>query len=148
LKGAPTGLTPVGGHSENPQGYYAEGFDLQGTSRVRVVGSEFNGTTQMVQVGGHWYQAQWQEYQYQINTIPVMQGTNDLGGLTIPDVTKFNDWQPISLGGLLQTSANYPEATLHLPDLKGGSIDLQNGWWVGGVPSTGIPTPPVMTRGN
>ncbi|MBO0884849.1 MAG: hypothetical protein J2P17_31860 [Mycobacterium sp.] len=147
LTGPPTGLSPVGGHSDNPQGHYAEGFDLQGTSKVRISGTQFNGITQMVQVDGHWYQAQWQEYQYQINTIPVMQGTNDLGGLTIPDFTQFNKWQPISLGQLMQTSTNYPEATLYLPNpLKGGSIPIQGGWWAG-LPSTGIPTPPVMTRG-
>jgi hypothetical protein len=148
LTGPPTGVTPVGGGSDNPQGYKAEGFDLQGTSRVRVVGSEFNGITQMVQVDGRWYQAQWQEYQYQINTIPVWQGTNDLGGITLPDMSYAHTWQPVSLGQLMQASTVYPEATFYLPDLSGGSIKIQNGWWVGGVPSTGIPTPPVMTRGN
>ncbi len=148
LTGPPTGLSPVGGHSDNPQGHYAEGFDLQGTSKVRITGTQFNGITQMVQVQGHWYQAQWQEYQYAINTVPVMQGTSDLGGLTIPDFTQFNKWYPISLGQLMQTSANYPEATLYLPDpLNGTNIRIQNGWWVGGIPSTGVPTPPVMTRG-
>jgi hypothetical protein len=129
-------------------GVLCGGFRFAGHIEGADLGTEFNGITQMVQVDGHWYQAQWQEYQYQINTIPVMQGTNDLGGLTIPDFTQFNKWQPISVGQLLQTSANYPEATLYLPDpLKGTSIPIQGGWWVGG-PSTGIPTPPVMTRAN
>lgn len=48
----------------------------------------------------------------------------------------------------MQASAAYPEATIHLPDLNGGSIDIKNSWWAGGLPSNGIPTPPVMTRGN
>lgn len=36
-----------------------------------------------------------------------------------------------------------PEATIQLNTLDGGAIDLKNGWWA----STGVPTPPVMTRG-
>lgn len=151
LTGPPTGLNSVvgDGGSDNPAKQRATGFDMQGTSKVRIVGTEFNGTTQMVQVDGHWYQAQWQEYQYQVNTIPVMNGLGRFGGITLPEMSQANAWQPVSLGELMQKSATYPEATFYLPNpLQGGNIELQNGWWKGGIPSTGIPTPPIMTRGN
>lgn len=36
---------------------------------------------------------------------------------------------------------------LYLPDLKGGSIEIKNGWWAGSPPA-GIPLPPVMTSGH
>lgn len=151
LTGPPTGLQSVvgDGGSDNPAKQRATGFDMQGTSKVRIVGTEFNGTTQMVQMDGHWYQAQWQEYQYQVNTIPVMNGLGKFGGITLPEMSQANAWQPVSLGELMQKSATYPEATFYLPNpLQGGNIELQNGWWKGGIPSTGIPTPPIMTRGN
>lgn len=149
LTGAPTGVTSIGGGSDNPQKARAWGLDLQGTSRVRVSGTEFNGITKAVQINGRWYQAQWQEYQYELNTIPVWQGVGGpFGDLTFPDMSQAHTWQPVSLGQLMQASAAYPEATIHLPDLNGGSIDIKNGWWAGGLPSNGIPTPPVMTRGN
>jgi hypothetical protein len=151
LTGPSTGVTSVGGGSDNPQvggRGGAWGIDLQGTSKVRISGTEFNGITNMVQVNGHWYQAQWQEYQYQLNTIPVWQTQGPIG-LTLPDMSYANQWQPVSLGQLMHTSEAYPEATIHLPDpLNGGTVDIKGGWWAGGLPSTGIPTPPVMTRGN
>jgi hypothetical protein len=150
LTGPPTGVTSVGGGSDNPQvggRGGAWGIDLQGTSKVRISGTQFNGITQMVQVDGHWYQAQWQEYQYQLNTIPVWQTKGPID-LTLPDMSYAHTWQPVSLGQLMQTSANYPEATIYLPDpLNGGTVNIKGGWWVGGWPSTGIPRPPVMTRG-
>lgn len=145
LTGPSTGVTSIGGGSDDPQRARAWGIDLQGTSRVRVSGTEFNGITKAVQINGRWYQAQWQEYQYQLNTIPVWQ-TNGPINLTLPDMSEANTWKPVSLGQLMQTSTVYPEATIHLPDLNGGSIDIKNGWWAGGLPSTGAP--PVMTRGN
>jgi len=151
LTGPSTGVKSVvgDGGSDNPAKQRATGFDMQGTSKVRIVGTEFNGTTQMVQVDGHWYQAQWQEYQYQINTIPVMDGIGKFGGITLPEMSQAHVWQPVSLGELMQKSATYPEATFYLPNpLQGGNIEIQNGWWKGGIPSTGIPTPPVMVRGN
>jgi hypothetical protein len=147
LTGPSAGVTSVGGGSDNPQAAKAWGIDLQGTSRVRVSGTEFNGITNMVQLNGHWYQAQWQEYQYQLNTIPVWQTKGPID-LTLPDMSYANKWQPVSLGQLMQTSTVYPEATIHLPDLNGGTVDIKDGWWADGLPSTGIPTPPVMTRGN
>lgn len=147
LTGPSTGVTPIGGGSDNPQKAKAWGVDLQGTSRVRISGSEFNGITKMVQINGHWYQAQWQEYQYQLNTIPVWQTVGPIN-MTLPDMSYAHTWQPVTLGQLMQTSTVYPEATIHLPNLSGGTIDIKNGWWAGGLPSTGIPTPPVMTRGH
>ncbi|OMC14958.1 hypothetical protein [Mycobacterium sp. SP-6446] len=144
LTGPSTGVTSVGGGSDNPQRGRAWGWDLQGTSRVRVSGTEFNGITKAVQINGRWYQAQWQEYQYQLNTIPVMEPVGPVG-VTMPDMSQANVWRPISLGQLMDVSKVYPEATIHLPNLNGGVIDIKNGWWAG---STGIPTPPVMTRGN
>ncbi|WP_231986671.1 hypothetical protein [Mycobacterium sp. 852002-40037_SCH5390672] len=149
LTGGSTGVTSIGGGSDNPQKAKAWGIDLQGTSKVRVSGTEFNGITKAVQINGRWYQAQWQEYQYELNTIPVVQGVGGpFGDLTMPDMSQAHTWKPVTLGQLMQTSTVYPEATIHLPDLNGGSIDIKNGWWAGGLPSTGIPTPPVMTRGN
>ncbi|WP_293039842.1 hypothetical protein [Mycobacterium sp.] len=147
LTGPSTGVTSIGGGSDNPQKARAWGIDLQGTSRVRISGTEFNGITKAVQVNGRWYQAQWQEYQYQLNTIPVWQ-TNGPINLTLPDMSQAHTWQPVTLGQLMQTSTVYPEATIHLPDLNGGSIDIKGGWWAGGPSSTGIPAPPVMTRGH
>lgn len=146
LTGPPTGVTSIGGGSDNPQKGKATGLDLQGTSRVRVVGTTFNGIAQMVQVDGHWYQAQWQEYQYQMNTIPVWQGTGNLGGITLPDMGQANVWRPVSLGQIIQASTVYPEATFYLPDLDGGSVQIKRGDFVAG-PAPSIPTPPVMTRG-
>lgn len=64
-------------------------------------------------------------------------------------MSQARSWQPVSLGELMHKSEIYREATFYLPDpLKGGNIEIQNGWWKGGLPATGIPTPPVMTRGN
>jgi hypothetical protein len=147
LTGPSTGVTSIGGGSDNPQAARAWGIDLQGTSKVRISGTQFNGITQMVQVDGHWYQAQWQEYQYQLNTIPVWQTKGPID-LMLPDMSYAHSWQPVSLEQLMHASTVYPEATFYLPDpLNGSSIKFQNGWWVGGLPSTGIPAPPVMTRG-
>lgn len=149
LTGPSTGVASIGGGSDNPQKARAWGINLQGTSRVRISGSEFNGITKAVQINGRWYQAQWQEYQYQLNTIPVWEGVGGpFGGLILPDMSQAHTWQPVTLGQLMQASTVYPEATIHLPNLNGGSIDIKNGWWAGGIPSTGIPTPPVMTSGN
>lgn len=118
LTGPSTGVQSVvgGGGSDNPAKQRATALDMQGTSKVRIVGTEFNGITQMVQVDGHWYQAQWQEYQYEINTIPILQGEGRLGGITLAEMSQANTWQPVSLGELMQKSATYPEATFYLPD--------------------------------
>lgn len=142
LTGSPTGVTSVGGGSDNPQRAKAWGWDLQGTSRVRVSGTQFNGVTKAVQINGRWYQAQWQEYQYELNTIPIMEPLGPVG-VTMPDMSQAHVWRPITLGQLMDVSKVYPEATIHLPNLNGGAIDIKNGWWA----STGVPAPPVMTRG-
>lgn len=115
------------------------------TTDLGSVGFERGGDGSRVH--GHWYQAQWQEYQYQLNTIPVWQTVGPIN-MTLPDMSYAHTWQPVTLGQLMQTSTVYPEATIHLPNLSGDTIDIKNGWWAGGLPSTGIPTPPVMTRGH
>lgn len=58
---------------------------------------------------------QWQEYRYHINTIPVLQGTANLGGITFADMSQAHTWKPITLPQIMQTSSVYPEATLQHP---------------------------------
>ena len=121
----------------------ALGFDLQNTYRFRISGTEFNGETRMVEIEGSWYQAQWQSYQYEMNRIPVVQGSGDLGALTLPIMSEADEWEPVTIDRIQVESTKYPAGTLYIPDGTGGSIPV-----VGGAFQTSTPVIPEMRRGN
>lgn len=139
--GPTSGVMTVGGDSSLKN--EALGFDLQNTYRFRISGTEFTGETKMVQIEGTWYQAQWQSYQYEMNKIPVIQGSGDLGALTLPIMSEADDWEPVTIDRIQVESTKYPTGTLYLPDGTGGSIPV-----VGGAFQTSTPVIPEMRRGN
>jgi uncharacterized protein YukE len=141
LTGPPSGVLTVGGDS--PQKEDANGFDLQNTYRFRVAGEEFRGVTKMVEIDGKWYQAQWQSYQYEMNKIPVVQGSGDLGGLTLPVMSEANEWTPVTLGQIIRESEQHPGGPLYIPDAKGSSVQV-----IGGQLITDAPVVPVMRSGG
>lgn len=139
--GPTSGVMTVGGDS--PLKNDALGFDLQNTYRFRISGTEFTGETKMVQIEGTWYQAQWQSYQYEMNKIPVVQGSGDLGALTLPIMSEANDWEPVTIDRIQFESTKYPTGTMYLPDGAGGSIPV-----VGGAFRTSTPVIPEMHSGG
>lgn len=141
LEGPSSGVLTVGG--DNPQGNEAAGFDLQNAYKFRISGSEFTGQTKMVQLDGKWYQAQWQGYRYEMNKVPILQGSGDLGGLTLPGFWKFDNWEPVSINQIGLESGKYPTGTLYIPDGNGHPISVVNGQFM-----TSTPVVPVMRRGN
>ena len=139
--GPASGVMTVGGDSSLK--HDALGFDLQNTYRFRISGTEFSGETRMVQIEGSWYQAQWQSYQYEMNRIPVVQGSGDLGALTLPIMSEADEWEPVTIDRIQVESTKYPAGTLYIPDGTGGSIPV-----VGGAFQTSTPVIPEMRRGN
>lgn len=108
---------------------WAEGAEepyMQGREQFqfRVSGTEFTGQTKMVQVDGKWYQAEWQNYTYDMQRTQMISGGNDMGGLgnfTVPE-----KWQPVSYGQIMGYSAAHPDGPLFLPDTCGNQIKLVN----------------------
>jgi hypothetical protein len=142
LTGPSSGLLTVGG--SNPQSDEAFGADLQNAYKFRVSGTQFSGITQMVQLGdGKWYQAQWQDYQYEMNKFPVLQGSGQIPAISVPVGMFTNEWTPVSLSQIGVESAKYPGQTLYLPNLTGGAPITV----VDGVIGSGSVVP-VMTRGD
>lgn len=142
LTGPSSGALTVGG--ANPQSDEAFGADLQNAYKFRVSGTQFSGITQMVQLSdGKWYQAQWQDYKYEMNKFPIIQGTGQIPAVSVPVGVFTNDWTPVSASQVAFESTKYPGQTLYLPNLTGGApikvID-------GAIGST--PVVPVMTRGD
>ena len=140
LTGPSSGLLTVGG--ANPQSDEAVGADLQNAYKFRVSGTQFDGITQMVQIDGKWYQAQWQNYQYEMNKYPVLQGAGQIPAISVPIGAFTNTWTPVDLSQIAFESGKYPGQTLYLPNLAGGSIKVVDGV----IGSSSVV--PVMTRGD
>lgn len=98
----------------------------------------------MVQLSdGKWYQAQWQDYQYEMNKFPILQGNGEIPAISVPIGVFTNDWTPVSASQIALESAKYPGETLYLPNLTGGApIKVIDGV----IGST--PVVPVMTSGS
>ncbi|MDV3128881.1 hypothetical protein M1247_28510 [Mycobacterium sp. 21AC1] len=139
--GPTSGVLTVGGY--NPQSKDARGFDLQNTYRFRISGTEFSGDTRMVNVDGNWYQAQWQNYQYEMNKIPVIQGAGDLGAITVPIMSEADDWQRVSIPQIIRESELYDGGTFYIPDGTGASTKVVDGKF-----QTSTPTVPIMRSGG
>lgn len=108
---------------------WAEGNEepyLQGKEQFqfRVSGTEFTGQTKMVQVDGKWYQAEWQNYTYDMKRTTIIAGGNDMGGLGSMPV--YRNWEPVSYGQIMGYSAAHPDGPLFLPDTCGNQIKLVN----------------------
>lgn len=92
--------------------------------QFRVSGTEFTGQTKMVQVEGKWYQAEWQNYTYDMKRTSIIAGGNDMGGLGSMPV--YRNWEPVSYGQIMGYSAAHPDGPLFLPDTCGNQIKLVN----------------------
>ncbi|SIM07824.1 Uncharacterised protein [Mycobacteroides abscessus subsp. abscessus] len=92
--------------------------------QFRVSGTEFTGQTKMVQVDGKWYQAEWQNYTYDMKRTSIIAGGNDMGGLGSMPV--YRNWEPVSYGQIMGYSAAHPDGPLFLPDTCGNQIKLVN----------------------
>ncbi|WP_078291596.1 hypothetical protein [Mycobacterium sp. D16R24] len=92
--------------------------------QFRVSGTEFTGQTKMVQVDGKWYQAEWQNYTYDMKRTSMITGGNDMGGLGSMPV--YRNWEPVSYGQIMGYSAAHPDGPLFLPDTSGNQIKLVN----------------------
>jgi hypothetical protein len=128
---------------KSPQAEEGVGLDLKNTYKFRIAGTQFTGQTQMVQRDGKWYQAQWQSYTYEMNKVPVLSGTGDLGAIQLPYFNEFNHWTPVTWGQIMQENAQYPGDTFTIPNAFGVPISV-----VGGVPIITTPTVPIMTNGG
>lgn len=119
------------------------GFEMQNAYKFRISGTEFTGQTQMVQLGDTWYQAQWQNYSYEMNKIPVISGSGQIPALQLPIMSEANQWTPVSLGQIVQESGMYPSGTFYLPNAFGDPLHV-----VGGTLELDTPVVPVMTSGS
>ncbi len=141
VNGPSSGVVTVGGDS--PQQPEAVGFDLQHTYRFRISGSEFTGQTQMVQIDGKWYQAQWHSYTYEMNKIPVVSGAGQIPALQLPIMSEANKWTPVSVGQIMTESSTHPGGTLYLPNPFGDPVKVEHGGLI-----LKQPVVPIMTSGN
>lgn len=141
LEGATSGVLTVSGAS--PQKDDALGFDLENTYKFRISGTEFGGQTQMVQIDGQWYQAQWQSYTYEMNKIPVVTGSGQIPSMQLPVMSQADEWNPVSLTQIMHENAKYSGGTFYLPNAFGDRLEV-----VDGALQLKTPVVPVMTRGG
>jgi hypothetical protein len=142
LEGPTTGViqTKAG---KSPQSGDAVGADIQNVYKFRISGTEFTGQTQMVQIDGKWYQAQWQKCNYEMNKIPVVTGSGDLGSIQVPILTESKKWTPVTWSDIMQENAKYGGETFTIPNAFGIPIKVVNA-----TPQVTTPNVPIMTNGG
>lgn len=124
---------PARNWSSKPLAEYMQSY------RFRITGTEFTGQTKMIKMDGKWYQAEWQNYKYEVRVNQNI--TINPDSSPIKEAPLVNQpWKPISQAGIVEISHMLPNTKIWLPDSCGGKVTLVDGNVVG----PRFKMPPVM----